>query len=135
MDHLDSMSEARSILDNSQVIHNSRPPLRWIANLAGSIASKNILKLSYMEDEGIEGFKYKYYGWLWDTFWPIYQKYGTFYKLDIDSEFGPREYHGQEWDSSECICSNCTDDEHCPGCVECESDFEDEETGDAFRIL
>ena len=134
MDQLDAMNNARSILDNSVVEHKSKPPLRWIANLAGSIASKGILEISYMEDIGYTGFKYKYYGFLWDTFWPIYQKYGTFYKLTpywentgtVDPEFDP---------DLSCVCSNCDENEHCPGCVECESDFEDEETGDAFRII
>jgi len=51
----------RNFLDDSIVEHKSRPPLRWIANWAGSIASKNMLELSYMEDEGLDkGFRYKY---------------------------------------------------------------------------
>lgn len=128
-----------NFLEDSIVEHKSRPPLRWIANWAGSIASSGLLKVAYIEEDVMEekatfGFKYKFYGWLWDTFWPIYEKYGTFYELTpywentgtVDPEFDP---------DLNCICSNCTDDEHCPGCVECESDFEDEETGDAFRIL
>jgi len=71
-----------------EVIHNSRPPLRWIANLFGSIASSGLLEISYLEDEDkTDTFKYKYYGWLWDTFWPTYQKYGTFYKLKNDEDY------------------------------------------------
>lgn len=136
MDQLDSMKEARSILDNSVVEHNSKPPLRWIANLAGSIASKNMLKLSYMEDDGIKGFRYKYYGWLWDTFWPIYQKYGTFYKLlDMDMS-------GPGWDDY--------DENGVPyweklGVVDPDYDqldyeqyhwdYIDYETGDAFKVI
>ena len=51
----------RNFLDDSIVEHNSRPPLRWIANWAGSIASKNMLELSYMEDEGLDkGFRYSH---------------------------------------------------------------------------
>jgi len=121
MDQLDSMNKARSILDNSEAIHNSRPPLRWIANLAGSIASKNMLKLSYMEDDGIKGFKYKYYGWLWDTFWPLYQKYGTFYKLlDMDMS-------DPKWDDY--------DENGVPYWEKWHWDFIDEETGDAFKVI
>lgn len=63
-----------------RTIHNSRPPLRWIANLAGSIASKGLLDVSYMEDEGYTGWKYKLNLFLWDTFYPIYNKYGTVYE-------------------------------------------------------
>lgn len=145
----------RNFLDNSIVEHKSRPPLRWIANWAGSIASSGILKVAYIEEDVMEekatfGFRYKFYGWLWDTFWPIYEKYGTFYKLDTDlSGSGWDDYDENGvpyWEKTgvvdpefdpdlNCICSNCDENEHCPGCVECEPDFEDEETGDAFRIL
>lgn len=65
----------------------SRPPLRWIANWAGSIGSYGLLEISYMEDEGkTNSFKYKLYGWLWDTFWPIYDRWGTFYTLKWEEE-------------------------------------------------
>lgn len=119
MDQLDSMSKARSILGNSTVEHNSRPPLRWIANWAGGIASRHMLELSYMEDEGLDkGFRYKYYGWLWDTFWPLYQKYGTFYKLDLGMD-------GPGWDDY--------DADGIPYWGNW--DYEDPETGDAFRVI
>lgn len=64
------------------VIHKSRPPLRWVANLAGEIASSGLLDISYMEDEGYTGWKYKFNLWKWDTFWPLYNKYGTTYQLN-----------------------------------------------------
>ena len=64
-----------------KVIHKSRPPLRWAANLAGTIASRGLLDISYMEDAGYTGWKYKVNVFLWRTFWPIYDKYGTIYKL------------------------------------------------------
>jgi len=63
-----------------RAIHNSRPPLRWIANLAGSIASRGLLDVSYMEDNGYTGWRYKLNLFLWDTFNPIYNKYGTVYE-------------------------------------------------------
>jgi hypothetical protein len=64
-----------------EVIHKSRPPLRWIANLAGSIASRGLLDISYMEDAGYTGWRYKVNLWLWDYLYPFYDKYGTYYKL------------------------------------------------------
>jgi hypothetical protein len=70
-----------------EVIHNSRPPLRWIANLFGSIASRGLLETSYMEDEGYTGWKYKLNIFLWNTFWPTYQKYGTFYKMKTEEDY------------------------------------------------
>jgi hypothetical protein len=73
------------MLNDSIAEHRSKPPLRWIANWAGSIGSYGLLEISYLQDEGkTNTFKYKLYGFLWDTFWPIYQKYGTFYKFDMD---------------------------------------------------
>jgi len=82
----------RNFMDSSVVEHKSKPPLRWIANWAGSIASSGLLKISYMEDEGMtDTFRYKFHGWKWDTFWPIYQKYGTTYKMDMDLS-------GEAWD-------------------------------------
>ena len=74
--------EREPMLNDSIAEHRSKPPLRWIANLAGSIASSGLLEVSYMqENEKTNTFKYKYYEFLWSTFWPIYQKYGTFYKF------------------------------------------------------
>jgi hypothetical protein len=67
-------------------IDKSRPPLRWIANLAGSIASRGLLDISYMEDNGYTGWRYKVNLFLWDTFYPIYNKYGTFYEVDFGDE-------------------------------------------------
>ena len=82
----------RNFLDDSVVEHNSRPPLRWIANWAGSIASSGLLEISYLEDEGkIDTLRYKFHAWKWDMFWPIYSKYGTMYKMDMDLS-------GEAWD-------------------------------------
>lgn len=111
-DKLDSMSEA---------IHKSRPPLRWIANWAGSIASRGILDISYMEENAYTGWKYKVNLFLWDTFWPIYNKWGTFYVWDLDME-------GPGWDDH--------DENGVPYWEKWDIwDYEDEETGDGFRII
>lgn len=112
MDQLDSMKEAKSILDNSVAIHKSRPPLRWVANWAGNLASRGLLDISYMEDYGYTGWRYKVNLFLWDTFWPIYNKYGTTYVFDFDiNEDGVPDWEEWHWD------------------------FVDEETGDAFRVI
>jgi len=109
-------------LDNAVVKHQSKPPLRWIANWAGSIASSGLLEVSYMEDEGMtDTFRYKFHGWKWDTFWPLYEKYGTTYRLDMDLS-------GPGWDDY--------DENGVPYWEKWDLwDYEDEETGDAFRII
>lgn len=69
-------------------VHKSRPPLRWIANIAGSIATKGLLDISYMEDDGYTGWRYKVNLFLWDNLYPFYNKYGTFYEVEIEDEDG-----------------------------------------------
>ncbi len=67
-------------------IDQSRPPLRWIANFLGNLASSAILRISYAEEEGKENFAYKRDLFIWDKCWPIYDKYGTIYKMKFDGE-------------------------------------------------
>ena len=68
-------------------IDRSRPPLRWIANLAGTISTSSILKVSNMEEDAYEGWRYKVNLFLWDTFWPIYDKYGTIYEVETQEDY------------------------------------------------
>lgn len=119
----------RNFLDNSVVEHKSRPPLRWIANWAGSIASSGLLEISYLEDEGqIDTLRYKFHAWKWDIFWPIYSKYGTMYKIDMDLS-------GKAWDDYDedgipyWEKAGFADPDYNPW------NFEDDETGDAFRVI
>ena len=119
-DQLDAMSKARSVLDDAEVIHQSRRPLRWIANWAGSVATSGILDISYMEDDGYFGWKYKIRLFLWKTFYPIYSKYGTHYKLNWDLS-------GPGWDDY--------DENGVPYWEQWHWDFVDEDTGDAFKVI
>jgi len=106
----------KNLIDNSVVQHNSNPPLRWIANWAGLIGSSGLLNMSYLEDEAqTDTFRYKFYVWKWDTFWPIYRKYGTFYTMDID-------LNDNAW--------NEYDENGVPYW-----DFVEENTNDAFRVI
>jgi hypothetical protein len=60
-------------------IDNSRPPLRWIANLFGSISCWAILRLAYLDEDENFGFRYKVFSFIHNLTWPLYHKYGTFY--------------------------------------------------------
>lgn len=106
------------MFDNSTPIHNSKPPLRWIANWLGEIASKGILKVSYMEEDAYTGWRYKVNLFIWNTFWPIYDKYGTVYIWNLDTD----EY----WEKTGTVD---------PDYDEFHWDYIDEETGDAFKII
>lgn len=119
----------RSFLDDSIAEHHSKPPLRWVANWAGNVASKAVLRSAFLEeDDKIDTIMYKINFHIWDKLWPIYEKYGTFYKVSWDMS-------GKQWDDY--------DDNGVPyweklGVVDPDYypwDFEDEETGDAFRIV
>ena len=119
----------RNFMNDSIRVDNSKPPLRWIANWAGSIASKGLLRISYAEDyEKDYGFRYKLDLFLWDRLWPIYQKYGTFYRLRMDLS-------GKAWDDYD---ENGVPYWEKTGTVDPDYNpwqFEDPETGDAFRII
>jgi hypothetical protein len=92
--------------------------LRWIANWAGSIASRGLIgKLNYQEDR-YTGWRYKVNLFIWNTFWPIYDKWGTTYIIDTDMS-------GKEWDDY---------DEN--GHAYWDYDWhEDPITGDAWRLV
>lgn len=119
----------RNFMDDSVVEHNSKPPLRWIANWAGSIASSGLLEISYLEDEGkIDTLRYKFHAWKWDMFWPIYSKYGTMYKMDMDLS-------GEAWDDYD---ENGIPYWEKTGTIDPEYNpwkYVDPWTGDAFRII
>ena len=68
-----------------ETIHNSRPPLRWIANLFGEISGWAVLRLSYAE-EYEKNVQEKIYGFIFEKTFPLYQRYGTFYKVKWDEE-------------------------------------------------
>ena len=112
----------RNFLDNSIVEHNSKPPLRWIANWAGSRASAAIMRAAWLDEYGINrGVRHGINSAIYTLLWPMYRKYGTFYKIDTDMS-------GPEWDDYD---ENGTPYwETWP-----EWDYYDEETGDAFRVI
>jgi len=74
------------VLDwDSEPIHKSRPPLRWIANLFGEISGWAIMRCSYYEEYG-QTKRAEFYCRIFDLTYPFYQKYGTFYKIKWDEE-------------------------------------------------
>lgn len=112
---------------NSIKVNQSRPPLRWIANLAGEISGWAILKAAYMDEDGKYGWKYEFYSRTFRLFNPISMKYGTHYKIDMDMS-------GRGWDDYDengvpyWERTGLVDPDYNPW------DFEDS-NGDAFRII
>ena len=80
MQHEDDFPEWETIVE-----HRSSPPLRWVANLFGEISGWAVLRLSYAEEYD-QKFKAKIYGIIFDKTWPLYNQYGTYYKIKWDKE-------------------------------------------------
>lgn len=116
------------MLENTIKRHKSRPPLRWIADLSGNIASGALWKAMLLDEDNNWNRRYDFYIKVYDIFMPLWYKYGTYYELDIDMS-------GKGWDDY--------DENGVPyweklGVVDPDYnpwDFEDKETGDAFRVL
>ena len=114
--------------DNSIVEHKSIPPLRWFANMCGSIAGWAIMRVSYHDELENFGWRYKLHSFIWKITWPIYYKFGTLYVFDYDM-------NGDGW--------NDYDSEGVPywektGFVD--PDYEQawdyvDDNGDAFRVV
>lgn len=82
-----------------------------------------------MEDEGeTDTFRYKFHLWKWDTFWPLYRKYGTMYRFRSDLS-------GENWNDYDengvpyWEKTGTVDPDYSPSW-----DFEDD-NGDAFRVI
>jgi hypothetical protein len=96
-----------------------------LANICGEIAGWSILKASYLDEDENYGWKYKIHGKVYRYTWPIYYKFGTFYKIDIDMD-------GPMWDDYD---ENGVPYWEKPDFIDAFIwDYEDPETGDAFRI-
>ena len=141
----------KSLFDSEIVEHKSRPPLRWAANFAGSIAGWAILKISYYDELENFGFKYKLHSLIWKMTWPFYYRFGTFYNFDFNMNGDGWDDYDSDgvpyWEKTgtidpdtghnllDCLCEKCDVRVHCKGCMDCDNDFIDEETGDAFRVI
>lgn len=120
----------RNFLDDSIAEHNSKPPLRWIANWAGSRASSAVMRAAWLDEDGIDkGIRQTINSVVFRLLWPLYMKYGTFYKLDMDMS-------GKAWDDYD---ENGIPYWEKTGTLDPDYEqpwkFVDPWTGDAFRII
>ena len=119
----------RNFLDDSVVEHNSRPPLRWIANWAGSRASTAVMRAAWLDEDGIDrGIRHTINSAIYRLLWPMYSKYGTFYRMDWAMD-------GQAWEDYD---ENGVPYWEKTGTIDPEYNpwkYVDPWTGDAFRII
>jgi len=121
-------------------------PLRWFANMCGSIACWSILKAAYLDEDENYGWQYKMHGIIHKLTWPISYKYGSHYEFSIDMS-------GPDWDDYDengipyWEKTGTVDPDYKPLTMNKEQlaewresmdkdwDFEDFWTRDAFRII
>lgn len=73
--------------DDWVLVHNSIPPLRWLANICGSIGSWAMLRCVFAEEDN-KPIAAKIYGEIYSLSFPLWQKYGSYYKKvnEIDED-------------------------------------------------
>jgi hypothetical protein len=114
------------LTDHDLKINKSKPPLRWFANFCGDIAGWAILRISYQDELENFGWRYKVYSTIWKITWPVYYRFGTVYEFSFDmSGDGWNDYDEDGvpyWENPDFINAFVWD-------------YEDQETGDAFRLI
>lgn len=61
-------------------------PLRWIGNLCGEFAGNHLVKAIDLDEYGNLGFKFKYHAKMWTVLNKPYERWGTYYFLDLDKD-------------------------------------------------
>lgn len=67
---------------NTEAIHRSDPPLRWIANLSSHLATNHLVKAFDLQERKKLGLRFKYEVFMWEFFNKPYARWGTYYKID-----------------------------------------------------
>ena len=60
-------------------------PLRWIGNFLGGYAGNHLVKCFDLDKDNNLGLQYKYHAKMWKYLNKPYERWGTYYKLDIDT--------------------------------------------------
>lgn len=112
--------------DSVRIDQTNILPLRWFANMCGEIGGWAILKASWRDEDKRYGRMYDFYGYVYSKTFPIYLKWGTTFQFNFDmSGPGWNDYDENGvpyWEKPDFINAYVWD-------------YEDEETGDAFRII
>jgi len=59
-------------------------PLRWIGNICGEISSSSLVKVWDLYEDDNLGYRYKFHSKIWKYLNKPYEKWGTFYMLNLD---------------------------------------------------
>ncbi len=107
-------------------------PLRWIGNICGSYAGNHLVRAINLDEEldSYLGFSYKYHAKMWVILNKPYERWGTYYTIDLDgwkTELDQMKIDmaDEGWDDYDAFGKAYWDD----------WDYIDNETDDAFRIV
>jgi hypothetical protein len=107
-------------------------PLRWIGNICGSYAGNHLVRAIDLDEEldSYLGFRYKYHAKMWKYLNKPYERWGTYYTIDLegwktDLDQMKTEMSEEGWDDYDAFGKAYWDD----------WDYIDNETDDAFRTV
>lgn len=60
-------------------------PLRIVANICGGFAGNHLFKAMCLDEDGSNGWRYKYHGKMWKYLDKPYQWWGTYYTIDMEA--------------------------------------------------
>jgi len=59
-------------------------PLRWIGNFLGEYAGNHLVKAIDLDEDDRLGLKFKYHAKMWKILNKPYERWGTYYFMDLD---------------------------------------------------
>lgn len=77
--------DSDGFLRMSQKIQKTRIlPLRWIGNACSEIATTSLVKAFDLQENDDLGYRFKFHSLVWKYFNKPYEKWGTYYMVDLD---------------------------------------------------
>jgi hypothetical protein len=79
------MENSDGFLRMSQKINRTNIlPLRWLGNFLGGYAGNHLVKCFDYDEDGKNGFAYKYHAKMWKYLNKPYEKWGTYYTINTE---------------------------------------------------
>jgi hypothetical protein len=74
------------MINHSTKIQKTRIwPLRWIGNFCGEYAGNHLVKSLDLDEDNNLGLRFKYHAKMWKYLNKPYERWGTYYSLDLDA--------------------------------------------------
>jgi hypothetical protein len=73
----------KKMTDMQKIQKTKIVPLRLIGNICGGFAGNHLFKAMCLDEDGDNGWRYKYHGKMWVILNKPYKLWGTYYIIDI----------------------------------------------------